>query len=295
MRISSNSVSVRMTRMVQESRRSLFEVQERVGSGLRINRPADDPQATGRVMAQRTTLELNGQYRRNADLADAELAVSEQALASLGSVLQRAQELATQGATGSIGASERRHIGVEVGQLLNQAVTLGNTRHAGRYMFAGHRTGTAPFVPDLAAYPGAVTYVGDTGEITRELGQGDRMVSNLTGDRTFSAAYTTLIQLRDDLMGNNAAGISAGTSQVQARLEESLTLRSEIGAKARRVEVAREQLDDADGMLRTLIAGLEEADLTENIVDLQRREVALNAALGATGRVLNMSLLEFLR
>ena len=294
MRISSNTVSLRMIEQIQQGQRALFSVQERVASGKRLNRPADDPQGTSQVMAQQTALELNAQYQRNADVANSELAVSEQALTSMTAVLQRVQELATQAANSTIGAAERQQIAQEVNQLLGEAVNIGNSRYAGRYIFAGHRTGAAPFVPDVSGYPGAINYVGDNGELRRELAQGDRLTTNLTGDR-LSGIYTTLIDLRDNLMANDVPAVAADSATVSARMDETLSLRSEIGTRVRRVETALEQLGDAEQLSRTLISDIEDADLAYEIVDLQRREVALTAALGATGRALNLSLLDFLR
>ena len=63
----------------------------------------------------------------------------------------------------------------------------------------------------------------------------------------------------------------------------------------RQAEVARNRLEDGEMRLQSLIAGFEEADLAESLVDLQMRDTALNAALGAVARTLNTSLLDFLR
>ena len=131
----------------------------------------------------RTSLDLNEQYRRNITIARSDLEVTESAYEQLGSVLQRAVELAMQGANSTIDASDRRDIALEVSQLLTEAIALGNSSQAGRYLFAGHQTGTVPFVPDVAATPTVVNYVGDTGLVRREVSQGELVESNITGNR----------------------------------------------------------------------------------------------------------------
>ena len=280
---------------IQLSRQRLFETQERLASGVQIARPSDDPPGVNKLLLMQTSLERNEQYQRNIGVAVSDLEVTENAYAQLGSVLQRAVELATQGANGTIGAADRANIAIEVSQLIADAIAIGNTSHAGRFLFAGHQTGTAPFVPDVAAAPTVVSYAGDSGLVRREIAQGVMVESNITGDRGFPAVFAALIQLRDDLLANDQAAINANEGAISAALDGMLDLRSEVGAKMRRIELADERLLDEETMVRGLISQIRDADLVESIVQLQQRETAYQAALGAAGRALSLSLMEFLR
>ncbi len=295
MRISNNFVTGRLLQQVQDGRRKLFEVQESVGSGMRINRPSDDPTGAGRAMSIRTTIELTDQFGRAVDVANSDLTVAESTITGLSDMLHRARELAVQAANGAIGASERQNIALEVRQLIDQAVALGNTRYAGRYIFAGHKTNTQPFVPDVPGNPTTVAYAGDTGLIQREVSRGELVPTNITGDRVFPQVFATLIAFRDHLQSNSVSLVAADGDAIAARLESTLELRSELGAKGRRVEVAQGRLGQEETVLRGLLSTEEDADLAESIVQLQARETQLQAALGAAGRALNLSLLEFLR
>ena len=295
MRVSNNSVTARLIQQVQDSRRLLAQAQERTGSGLRINRPSDDPTGTGRVMALKTAIEQAQQYQRNSDLALSDLTVTEASLSSLSDVLQRARELAVQAANGSIGASERQQVALEVSQLITQATAIGNTANGGHYIFAGQKTATVPFVPDSATTPTVVTYAGDTNNINREIARGDRIAVNITGDRVFPGIFADLITFRDHLTANNATAIATDADNVGARLDQTLELRSEVGAKMNRVETGQQRLTDEEAMLKGLVSNEQDADLAQSIVELQARETTLQAALGAAGRALNLSLLDFLR
>ena len=202
MRVSSNTVTSRLLQQVQLSRQRLFDTQKQVSSGLRITRPADDPAGASRAMSLRTAMDRNAQYRRNIDAATGDLATAESALGAVTALLQRAQELAVSGTNGAMGGPERAHIALEVTQLLSESLSVGNTTHGGRYLFAGHQTNTAPFVPDDPAAPTAVAYAGDTGLRQREIAMGERVTVNITGDRVFPDIYSTLISLRDALAGD---------------------------------------------------------------------------------------------
>lgn len=295
MRISDGQITARLLQEVQASRSRLFEVQERVSTGLRMHRPADDPPGVNKLIMLRTSLDRNDQYRRNITVARSDLEVTESAYDRLGSVLQRAYELAVQGANGTIDGADRAGIALEVAQLLTEAIALGNTSHAGRYLFGGHQTGTSPFVPDVAAAPTVVNYVGDAGLVQREIAQGQLVDSNVVGSRGFPDVFTALMTLRDNLLANDQAAVGADVNAVSNALDGMLTLRSEVGVNVSRVDRADERLLDEEAMVKSLISEIEEADFAESIVQLQLRETAYQAALGSAGRALDLSLMQFLR
>jgi flagellar hook-associated protein 3 FlgL len=70
---------------------------------------------------------------------------------------------------------------------------------------------------------------------------------------------------------------------------------ADIGARTVRVETARSVANDATLTLSNALSSVENVDLAKATVDLGLREVAYQAALGATARVLQPSLLDFLR
>lgn len=296
MRISHQSVAQRLLREISTGQEALFETQERLASGKAISKPSDDPFGLSRTLAARSDLDLGAQWQRNITVAEDDLGLSEALLTNLGDLLQRSQELATQGANGALTGDARAQIGLEISRLLTEAVAIGNSSFGGRYLFAGHQTGTPPFVEDVPGAATVVNYVGDTGVIEREIGPGgERIQVNIVGDDLFSGIYSTLIQLRDDLNANDQAAVNLGSGAVSADLDRVIEARGDIGAKMRQAGVARNRLEDGELRLQSLIAGFEEADLAESLVDLQMRDTALNAALGAVARTLQTSLLDFLR
>ncbi|MPZ98534.1 MAG: flagellar hook-associated protein 3 [Dehalococcoidia bacterium] len=295
MRVSSRSAADRLLQELLTSQRRLAEVQERVATGRNINKPSDDPFGTAQAMASRNRLELGAQHQRNIFIASSDLNATEGALASLIPLLHRAEELAITAANTTIDANTRGQIASEVDRLLAEAVTIGNTSHAGRYIFAGHQTDAPPLVPDLPDQPTVVNYVGDTGAIEREIGEGERMAVNVTGDQLFPALTQVLINFRDHLLTNDIAALKGDANLANDQLDKVLELRGDVGARVRRLELTETRLQDTEVTLRQHVAEIEEADMAEALVELQMRETALQAALGATGRSLNMSLMDFLR
>jgi flagellar hook-associated protein 3 FlgL len=295
MRVTNQSLSTKLLTSIQTAQTRLSETQERVATGRRINRPSDDPFGTSRSIAAHSTMDVVAQQQRTITLARSELASTESVLTSLGDVIARAQELSVQADSSAIDGAARRQIAAEVNQLLSEAIKLGNSSYAGRHIFAGHQTQTAPFVEDVPGQPTTVTYQGDTGEIQREIGDGEQMPVNLQGDAIFTELFADLISFRDALNTNDLAGVAAASANMGSALDTVLQARGEIGARSRRLDLADTRLEDITLQLQTSISNIEDADITKEVVDMQTRETALQAALAATGRSLTTSLLDFLR
>ncbi len=294
-RITNRGTTARLMEHLQTSQARLAETQDRMGSGKRIAKPSDDPFGNSRVMSMRTDLGLVLQRQRNIELARAELGVTEASLESLGRVLSRAQELAVQADSTTVDASGRASIAAEIDRLLQEAATIGNTSYGGRRIFGGYQSTTQPFTPDAPANATTVTFAGDAGVITRTIGNGEQIEVNLDGQALFGGIFTSLIAFRDALTANDRTAIAAATTALTADAERALMARGEIGARVRRVDLAAERLEGDGVRLQTQIALLEDADLTQEMVDLQMRDTALQAALSATAKSLSNSLIAFLR
>lgn len=293
MRISNQRTTDRVMAQLALTQREMFKAQNAVATGKRISRPSDDPVGATRTMNMRGAMERGVQFARNAAIAAGELAATESALAQLAGVLARANELAIQGANATLGASDRVAIAQEVSTLIAEAINIGNRSYVGNYLFAGQLTRTPPYLPDNAATPTTVTYQGDTGRIDREVSEGSRVSVNITGNRMLP--FAALITFRDNLMANDITQLGLDPAAMTAELDKAIQLRAEVGANTQRTEVAQMHLDENEAQLRIAMASIEEIDLSQAIVDLQMKETAYESALAIAGRMLNLSILDFLR
>src|SRR5690606_40224278 len=93
---------------------------ERLSSGLRINRAADDP--AGLAISERMRAQIRGlqQAQRNAQDGISLLQVAEGALGESHAILQRMRELAAQAANGTLSDEERQYIQAEIDQLIDE-------------------------------------------------------------------------------------------------------------------------------------------------------------------------------
>ena len=171
MRISSRMIVERNLRNLNSARQRLEDLQDQMVTGKRLRKLSDAPNDLPHALSLRSGLAQNTQLKRNIEGGITRLNSTDAALASATDVLQRAKELAVQGANGTLSANQRLNIANEISELLDETIAVGNTSIAGQFIFAGHQTLAAPFTP-VGAPPTAVTYNGDTGAVWRWRGMG---------------------------------------------------------------------------------------------------------------------------
>jgi flagellin len=105
----------------------MSKAMERLSSGYRINRAADD--AAGLAISERLRAQIRGlgQAQRNAQDAISLVQTAEGSLTEVHAMLQRVRELAVQYKTGSIGASDRLAIQSEVNELASEISRIGTS------------------------------------------------------------------------------------------------------------------------------------------------------------------------
>jgi flagellin len=118
--INTNTASLNSQRNLSKSQMSLSTAMERLSSGLRINKAADD--AAGLAISNRMTTQINGltQASRNANDGISLASTAEGALSEVTSNLQRIRELAVQAANSTNSSSDRAALDQEVQQRLQE-------------------------------------------------------------------------------------------------------------------------------------------------------------------------------
>lgn len=123
----------------------MSSLQEQMTSGMRINRPSDDPVGLTNALEYRSTISTKVQQKSNMNDGQSYMNILETAHSSLNTVFQRARELAVQGANDTNTSQERLFIHDEVRQELNEVLSITNSRHKGDYIFSGKWTDQKPY------------------------------------------------------------------------------------------------------------------------------------------------------
>ncbi len=185
LRITQGMLYSRALSDVQSGLYRYSQLQQQISTGRRINRPSDDPAGSLRILPIRNDLRNLDQLTNNVALARETLNTGAGSLEDASAAMQRVRELTTQASNGTLSTSDRRSIGAEMEQLLNQMVGIGNSRRGDRYLFGGTENGTPPF--ELVTVNGRTraVYHGNRESLEVEVAPGVTTALNVPGDRIF--------------------------------------------------------------------------------------------------------------
>lgn len=303
MRITNNMLSRIFLLNLEKSATRLIQIQERLSTGRRINRPSDDPIGTTKALNLRLLEKQNEQYQRNIEDASSWLNFNDSALGDLQTVLIRAKGVGVQGSDDTLNEEDRKALAQEVNQILEHILSMANSKFKGKYIFGGTETTTRPYTATRDGTTGEITAVasnpaGLDGEIIREIGSGVTISINISGNDVFTKdvdIFQTLIDLRDALNGNDPDQVRTLLDDLDTSSDQLIVAQSQVGAKANRIEGALSWLQDENLNIVKLLSQTEDADMIKEIGDLQQQEVIYQSALALGGRILLPSLIDFIR
>jgi flagellar hook-associated protein 3 FlgL len=266
----------------------LAKIQAQLTSQRRIVRPSDDPAAAVRAIRYDSDLAATRQFRRNADAAKAWLGVTDVAFGTATDLLQRAHELAVQGATDTLSSDDRQAIEREIQAIRSQLIDVGNTTLGSEYVFAGQQT-TRP------AFTDAGLYQGDGGEVKRQVGLGTTVTVNVPGDVALGSALAAVQGLADALVADDRAAVAASIDTLKQQISNVTAVRGMAGNRLRLVETADDRLAALANEQLALLSKEVDLDLAEAAVSYAEADMVHRAALAAGARAIPPSLMDFLR
>jgi flagellar hook-associated protein 3 FlgL len=145
MRVTEGTMAIMSLNNLQKIRQRLDELQTQVSTQRRVSNPGDDPLAAQLILGLQGQLVEGDQYTKNISTGSSVLSTMESALAGMGDTLTRAKEIGVQMANGTYNAEQRKAAMVEVKQLREQMISLGNAQIGGKYVFSGFKNDTPPF------------------------------------------------------------------------------------------------------------------------------------------------------
>jgi flagellar hook-associated protein 3 FlgL len=272
-----------------------------VTSGLRVNAPSDDPDQVSNILTLRASLERASQIGRNLSRVQSETDIAEQSLGNAVTALESINTLGTQAATGTETADSRLAIADQVESLFGQLVQLANTSQEGRYIFHGDSDLTAPYTVDLTQANGVTVY--DGAVCTREAlhPSGTTFSYSRTAADIFDNAgagkgvFLAVNNLRLAIQANDTASIQSameGLRSAQNHLNSELAY---YGSVQKTVAAAIKSSSELETQYKTTLSDLQDADITEAILELSQAVTHRDAALAAQAKMPQTSLFDYLK
>ncbi|WP_350344127.1 flagellar hook-associated protein FlgL [Proteinivorax tanatarense] len=296
MRVTSNYLMKNMLNNLSRNNRRLNEVTQQVSTGKRINKPSDDPGDVVRSLRIRTEINEMEQYKKNVDMARSLLEYSDEALDNVGQALHRANELAIQGKNGTYDPQQREMMAEEINGILNDVFDASNTQFSNRYLFSG--TGTEQ--PFEAVYRDdgkieEVNFNANSQPRNFELGVGQSINAGADGEMIFEPILNGLIEVRDGLEQDSLEDIESGFNTMQGAKDNLLMQRADLGARVNQLDLVESRMLDGDINLKKFKSDIEDVDMAESIMHLSNIEALHQASLNVTARIIQPSLVDFLR
>jgi flagellar hook-associated protein 3 FlgL len=146
-------------------------------------------------------------------------------------------------------------------------------------------------------------YQGDGQSQEVEIQADTRIQQNVPGDRIFQGVgltgganiFDTLTQINSALDSNDRAAISSLLDDLDTARTQISNERANVGARTNLIASVKERQEDIQTSLRILRSNLEDIDLTDAITALNREQNTYEATLSAASRIVQPSLLDFLR
>ncbi len=303
MRVTQNITTSTFISYIHKHAENLLKTQQQIASQKRINKSSDDPIGMGQVLGFRSKLAATDQYQENIDLGITRLEFNELTLDLASDLVGTARRLAEEYSGSDFTAEERQSAAFRVKNLYDQVMQIAGTKFSGNYIFSGHATDTAPFSRDADFN---ATYNGDDGKIRIMVAEKVEISIEADGRNIFQNAANGGVNIFDELKnlidGLENPDLVAGSAQIEATVkplydgrDQINNRRSEYAPVLYRLQATDEYLTNLRPKVEEAMAKLEQADITKAVVELQSLELAYETTLATAARIIQPSLLDFLR
>jgi flagellar hook-associated protein 3 FlgL len=291
-RVSNAQVFELITRRSGALEVEIRKLQEAVSSGQRFQSVVEDPAGAAIAVRGRGSLAALAQHSSSSSFGSDVLGAQDKAVGDAVNLLVRAEEIASQQASGLISPADRVAAAEEVHGILQALTTIGNTELSGRRIFGGLALDApAPFTdPDVGGYDPITAYTGSPQTFSIKIGSGasERVRISTAGDAVFQDALVGVKALEDALATNgDVAGTLAGLATGRSTL---LAERASVGARQGQLI---ERIDQVGGLRireQQRVASVLDADLIDAISQLTQLQTALQATLASGSRIAQTSI-----
>ncbi len=283
------SVSVQMDRAQRE-----------IGSGKRVTVASDDPDALANLMQAHTSIARLDQTKTNLSRVQTEVDAAEGALQNSVKLMDRVRTLGMTGASNMQTAETRKSIAGELGSIIERMVGIANTEVGGRFIFAGDSDQGPAFLYDAAQVPVWGGYLGTAATRRAMHPTGVTFGISQDGGQIFNNAdpaknvFQSIETLRAALLSNDEAAMTAALAPLAGISTQLNMALSFYGTVQSQLAEATDTTAKLKLRIETERSTLEDADVTEAIVELQQLKFTQEAAMQVRSAVPRTSLFDYL-
>jgi flagellar hook-associated protein 3 FlgL len=203
--------------------------------------------------------------------------------------MNKVRQLTVQGGNGALGDTSRTALAEEIKGLKENLLAQANTTYLGRPVFAG--------TVESPAFEADYSFNGTGAAVNRTVATGTSIRVDSVGSKVFGEGDESVFRLLDDIVGVLETGNDPvdRLADIDVHVQNMLKELSSNGARQNQIDSAQDLIADNQITATSRLGSIQDVDLAQIILDLQSQEVAYQGALGAAAKVLQPTLLDFLR
>jgi len=242
-----------------------------ISSGKRLQRASDDPAAAARIAVLRRQAIDGAAWQATVESGAAIAARADNTLASVSTLLDRARELVTSAASATLNTGDRAVIANELRSLADQFDGLAReTDASGQRLF-----------PDISA-------------LKIPIGQGVVIAATLSRAEAFTVTASGGPTEIGAILRSAAASPGTAVADIVAASEHVSAARGDQGARAARIEAARDQLLESVTLTAEERSMLENTDVAATVARIQADQLSLDAAQALFAKINRRTLFDLL-
>jgi flagellin-like hook-associated protein FlgL len=294
MRITQRAVALTSLQGLNRNLDAVGRLQQQLTSGRLINAPSDSPTGTNKAMQTRGDQAAVAQQGRNLSDARNWLEQTDSTLQTMIDTSRKVRDLTVQGLnSGAQSDVAQKALATEVTSLREGLLSLANITIQGRPLFGGVTSGGK-------AYDTTGTWVGADGTpVTRRVSDTEKIRVDMTGPEAFGPPTKDLFKIvqsiADDLVSGVPGALDVHLADLDVVMNQMSSAVADVGTRASRVERLTLINSDRAISLTQQLGETENIDLPNTIMRLQMQQVGYEAALSATAKALQPTLLDYLR
>lgn len=280
----------------------------------KIQRPSDDPITAGRALKFRTKIAETQQFQDNIDQAMSWMSSTEEAIKNIESILGEMRDRCLQGANDTLGIKEQKILADQIKELKKHFINEGNVTYDGeRYLFSGFKTDKPLMLDNGQLNPEVYSETASEDKIEYDIGINNKIQINVLGkniltpelmgdpnDPESKGDIDMLIdQVNAALEGDTTIDVSDEFNKLVGKLDTHLSRisaeRAGLGNRMKRLELVNSRLQADELNFKELNNNNEGVDLEEVYTEFSMQQVIYNSALNAASKIIQPTLLDFIR
>ncbi len=282
---------------LQNSMNAVYQTDEQIASGQKLNTPSDDPSAVSDIISGKAELSSIAGYQDAITSANLLLNATNTALGSLSTLISSAQQAGQSALSAS--ASDMGTYASMVGNLIQSTIGIANTKVGDKYIFSG-------FATDKPAVDSSGLLQGTSDLISMQINTGTSVKVNVTAAGLISSAApldnTTIIgamtALQTAIQANNQANIQSALTALGNLSSTVLAKQSDVGTRLNMTNQESQVLTATDTDVTNDVSDklmLSTVDIARLSALSQQQQTALSSLRTITNGALNTSLFDFLK